>query len=449
MKAVLNSFRVKEGHCLHSLGNQLIAAYARERGQNVKLLSIPLDTKKATSMILSENPDLCGLSCNYVTEPIVIEIIKNIKEERNIPIVIGGPSVTYSTNESKIRQSDADLFVRGDGEEAFFDIISNLNNIDDLINGIKIIEGVSSKQKPNESLARVRLEDMPSPFPLGFETDHVYWETTRGCIFNCIYCAHPGKSKDAKFVPMSRLEKEVEYMSKKGLKAIYITDPILGGTKERSKMILRLLSKIKGPFITAEYRPEFLDEEIMNLIENAKIGWLEVGLQTTNPKLSYFRKNALNVLRYVERFGKRKIPYVLDLIAGIPGDTSKGFEESLRFAVEDAKPTRINIFPLRIYDGTILHLLANKNSWEYDPHTRIIKNGGSFKEKEFLEWMKLGTTTTLLYRFLNENGWFGDELKYRDFSIFRNFANNCKGNNFKDRSDYNPKLIEELWRKNG
>lgn len=448
MKIVLGSFKVKEGHCLHSLGNQSIAAYAREKGQEVTLISIPFDnTEEATSIILSENPEICGLSCNYVTEPKVIEIIDIIKKKRDIPIVLGGPSVTYSTSSSKIRQSNADLFVRGDGEQAFYEIISS--NISDIVNGKQTIKGVSSKQKPNDSLARVNLEDIPSPFPLNFETDHAYWETTRGCIFSCIYCAHPGKSKDARFVPMSRLEKETEYLSQQGLRAIYITDPILGGTKERSKHILRLLTKIKGPFITAEYRPEFLDEEVIDLIEESRIGWLELGLQTTNPSLSYFRKNSTTALRNLENLGKRKISYVLDLIAGIPGDTREGFEESLRFVIEDAKPARINVFPLRVYDGTLLHSLTHSNKWDYNPDTRIIKAGESFDEREFQDWMKFGTSVSLLYRFFNDNQWFGNESEYRNFLVFKNFANSCKDSDFKDRLDYDQKLIEKLWRKNG
>jgi len=441
----LNTFQVKNGHCPHSLGAQSISKYCKNKGYEVNLISNPLNTEQTVEKILSVNPTICGLSSNYVTEPYVIETAKRIKQINNdIIIVIGGPSVTYSYPESKIRQCEADLFVKGDGEKSFYEIISG--DVSKIIKGEKRIEGVSSKLELNESLAKVNLEELPSPFPLDFETDHVYWETTRGCLFNCIYCAHPGKNKDVRFVPMSRLEKEADYLSKQNLKAIYITDPILGGTKERSKEILKFFKKIKGPFITAEYRPEFLDNEIIDLIEDSKIGWLELGLQTTNSNLSYFRKNSPNSLSNLENLGKRKIPYVLDLIVGIPGDTTDGFKESLRFAIETAKPRRINVFPLRIYEGTELHnLLKSDNSLEYAESTRIIKKSITFDEKKFREWMELGRTTAHLYRFLEENNWFNKEKEFRNIDFFNNFFNISK----KEFPEiYDSKEIAKIWTEN-
>lgn len=442
-KIVLNTFKVKEGHCLHSLGAQSIVRYCEKRGYEIKLISTALNVEQASREILSLNPSVCGLSSNYVTEPYVIKIAKRIKQSTDgkIIIVIGGPSATYSSPKSRIRQCEADLFVRGDGEKAFYKIISN--DIPKIISGEKIIEGVSSKWNLNDSLARVNLEDVPSPFPLDFKTDHVYWETTRGCLFSCIYCAHPGKSKDARFVPMGRLENEVDYLSKQNLRAIYITDPILGGTKARSKEILKLLRKIKGPFITAEYRPEFLDEEIIDLIEEVGIGWLELGLQTTNPDLSYFRNNPPNALRNLENLGKRRIPYVLDLIVGVPKDTREGFEESLRFAVEDAKPRRINVFPLRVYEGTDLHKMAEyDDSLKYDESTRIIKESHTFDEAEFGRWMQLGRTTAHLYRFLEENNWFGREREFRNMKFF-NRCSDIFGGEFPEI--YDAKKIAKIW----
>jgi len=264
---------------------------------------------------------------------------------------------------------------------------------------------------------------LPSIFPVEFRTDHVYWETARGCSFNCIYCAHPGQRNRFDEAPLEKISKEVDYLERKGFRAIYITDPVLGGRKNRSKQILKLLKKLDGSFITAEYRPEYLDEEVLDLLEDAKIGWLEFGLQTTNPQLEYFRKNAPSIKNKLKGLPKRKIKYSLDLICGIPGDDKASFEESLRFAIEEAKPSSLKVFPLRVYEGTKLHkMFQNEDSWDYDEETRIVKKSHTFDEMEFSDWMNLGISSVHLYKFLESNNWLNNESKFRSLDFFINFS---------------------------
>ena len=261
-KIILNSFQVKEGHCPHSLGAQSISKYCENRGYEVELVSSPLGVKQSVENILSLDPIVCGLSSNYVTEPHITEIARIIKQEREDKtfVIIGGPSVTYSSNQSKIRKSDADIFVKGYGEEAFYQILKNTPK--SILEGKIKIPGVSTKNFSNESMASVDLSSLSSLFPLGFETDHVYWETARGCAFSCIYCAHPGQKNQFEYIPFERIIKETDYLADKRFRAVYITDPILGGKKDRSKEILKLLKKLNGSFITAEYHPIAKDVSI-------------------------------------------------------------------------------------------------------------------------------------------------------------------------------------------
>ena len=446
MKAAINSFFVKESHCPYSLAAQSISRYCNQKGQKVRMVASKLEAPcKGVEDLLSSDSGVIGFSSNYVTEPYVIEMINKIKQERRgeVFVVVGGPSVTYSSRDSRIRQSEADLFVRGDGEKAFCEILEK--GPISVLRGKTKIQGVSTKQNFSESVASTPLSALPSVFPIDFVTDHVYWETVRGCAFNCIYCAHPGQKKQFREVPLERVKKEIEYLERKSFRAIYITDPILGGRKSRSKEILRLLKRLKGSFITAEYRPEYLDEEVLDLLEWAQIGWLEFGLQTTNPNLSYFRKNDPTVLDKLRRLEKRDIKYSLDLIVGIPGDTRDSFIDSLRFAIEEARPTSLRVFPLRVYDGTRLHQMAQNNElWDYDKETRIIKRSHTFNEEEFLEWMRLGRTISHFNRFLNSNNWFGNESKFRSLSFLVSVFN-LVGNRIPD--EYNEEEIKKLWEK--
>ena len=446
MMGVLNSFKVKGGHCQYSLGIQSISKYCIQNGHEVQMVSTdPLFLDEGVEKILSLNPKIVGFSSNYVTEPFVTNMINILKQsmKKNIVIVVGGPSVTYSSRISSIRNSKADLFVRGDGEMVFCDILEK--GPQPILEGKLKIKGVSSNGTYDESIASVELSSIPSIFPLKFQTDHVYWETVRGCVFDCIYCAHPGQKNLFREVPLEKILRDVEYLRENNFRAIYITDPILGGNTNRSKVILKLLKDLKEPFITAEYRPEYLDEEILDLLEEVKIGWLEFGLQTINPNLEYFRKNSDLTKHNLEKISRREIKYSLDLIAGIPGDTRDTFEDSLKFAIEDAKPTSLKIFPLRVYEGTILHKMAEgEENWSYDPQTRIIKSSHTFDEEEVSEWIRLGKTITFFYKFLNDKNWFENESKFRSLKFFIHLFNEL---GLQLPGEYDEKIMQFLWEK--
>mgnify|MGYP001559023770 CR=1 FL=1 len=443
MRAVLNSFRAKESHCPYGLGIQSIARYCNKRGHEVEMNSTRAESlDEGVERILSLKPEVVGLSSNYVTEPHVIDMVRMIKQRRKeVFIVVGGPSVTYSLKESPIRQSDADLFVRGDGERAFCEILEK--SPDSFVNGRNKFHGVSNKQDFSEEVASVELDSVPSVFPINFQTDHVYWETVRGCAFSCIYCAHPGQKNQFREFPLEKITQEVEYLESKGFRAIYITDPILGGKKERSKKVISLLKRLKGSFITAEYRPEYLDEEVMDLLEEAQIGWLEFGLQTTNPDLGYFRRNSPAAMEKLERLSKRAVKFSLDLIVGIPGDTKESFEASLKFAIEKARPTSLKVFPLRFYEGTVLHQMAQKEkAWDYNEKTRVVNKSHTFDKTEFINWLRLGRSSAHLYRFLESNGWFGDEHTLRDMAFFVRFSDKF-GQHLHE--EYDESQIRRLW----
>ena len=82
MKATLNCFAVKEGHCPYNLGTQSISRYCNQRGHSVEMSSIkPEDTEEAVERILSSDSEVIGFSSNHFTEPQVSEMIKRIKYE--------------------------------------------------------------------------------------------------------------------------------------------------------------------------------------------------------------------------------------------------------------------------------------------------------------------------------------------------------------------------------
>ena len=444
-RVTLSNLLVKEGHCPYTLGNLSIVAYCNSKGNPVTLLSHSQDPAEIARQVIENRPDICGFSVNYATQPIIVEAIHILRDQINPLIVLGGPSITYAPPESKVLRTKADLFVRGDGEIAFNEIIQVFPIKEDLIEGKIKIQGVSSRRFHNPELALLDLTQLVSPYPVNFESDHFYWETVRGCVFGCIYCAHSGKKGFFREIPKKRLEKELEFFeSLPDLRAIYITDPVLGGRKERTKEILKLISRLKGIFITASLRPEYLDDETISLLQEVQIGWLDIGIQTTNQDLSYFRRNSPKSFERLPKLHDVGISYNLDLIVGIPGDTSKSVTESMRYVIEEAKPTTFKAFRLRVYEGTVLHQMALQHRWDFGEESRYMQSNQSFSRDELNELMDFANTTTELYSFLVANNWFNEETKLRRLELFKRFhiwKKDKKGNIPTLWGDFNEKEI--------
>jgi radical SAM superfamily enzyme YgiQ (UPF0313 family) len=456
-QAIIVNLEEKDSRSMHSLGALSIAAYARSKGIEVKLVSSVKDIGKVVETVRSYAPSLCGFAVNYMTEPFIVSIIDAIKEELGIPIVVGGPQVTYTGEHSRIRSSKSDLFVRGDGEVAFASIVGNLARLEDIISGGLHIEGVSSNKFFSPEIATVDLRSMPSPYPLENPAPRLYWETSRGCAFNCIFCGHTGRRDYFREIPIERLRQEIDYFkSLVGLQALDVIDPLLGGTKHNTMRVLSLLKELEGVFITASLRGEYIDEQMADLLHDARIGFLDVGVQTFNPALAYFRRNGESVQENLRLLNERGVNYNIDLIAGIPEDDFESYRESIRKVVEDVRPTSLKIFKLKIYEGTPLQQLAETSGWRYDPDSKVILNTDTISGSELTHWMDFGNNVVGLYRYLTENNWFGQEAQYRSLIYFEKVFASLKekspqtarelSNMGQGQKDYNPALLEKVWK---
>jgi len=159
------------------------------------------------------------------------------------------------------------------------------------------------------------------------------------------------------------------------------------------------------------------------LLQRANVGWLDLGLQTTNPQLQYVhRKNDIPfLLSSCDLLRDAGMGFNLDLIIGFPGDNKESMLESIRFVIEEAKPNTIKIFPLRVYPGTPIHdmFLSRGSSWlSFDNHTRLVKSTATCCQEEMDEFTKFCNTVVTFYRFLSEESWLHKEQEFRRLPFF-------------------------------
>jgi len=185
----------------------------RKIGESVEI-GMPYD--KIAEEIRRRKPDVVGISnpftCQVHHAAKVADIVKEI--DANIPTVVGGPHVSAVPVEFMTEAPNVDISVMGEGEFAMLDIVQ-------MHEGKKKPEEVSgiSYRKENRVLQTSPrpflrdLDDLPYPaYDLvdmerylnpekieyrSFKDRSISMITSRGCPFNCVFCAvhlHMGKA---------------------------------------------------------------------------------------------------------------------------------------------------------------------------------------------------------------------------------------------------------------
>jgi radical SAM superfamily enzyme YgiQ (UPF0313 family) len=403
----------------NSLAILCIAASAsRHHDVEVMIDSFPPGSSPSqiADQLCKNEADLIGFSVNALNEHMICEVVRAIRgKSKSIYIVMGGPSASYSI---QVRQV-ADFVVYGEGEDAVYELAEVFSNNaqGDLLNGKINLPGVSGRfdNHPDTTRFFCDLSKSPSPLvPTGNSkrfipkngNSYMYWETTRGCSYNCAFCCYNLNGRKFRELPHDRLAVELEYLKEYCTKHLFITDSVLGGRKPRTKRVLKMLAQLNVKK-SVRLRAEYIDNELAELLFNANITYLDLGLQTTNPNLSWARSNDLEaMLKALVYLNNAKVMANLDLIIGFPGDSIQTMRESIRFAIETAKPNSIKIFPLKVYPGTVIHAkaLSNGKKWlHYDPITCDTISAYSYTTKDFFELISYSNSTAKLYRFLNQN----------------------------------------------
>lgn len=351
---------------------------------SVNIDILPFSSNEEIHSIVNQitkcKPDIIGFSCYVWNITNILKVARLIKE--NIPttrIVLGGPEVSPRAKWLLKNYRFVDVVVIGEGEETFKELIEHwLDNPDSIgeVNGIAYqIENrviITDKRLPIPNL-----DNIPSPylektidFDLKSYQSYIPTETMRGCLYKCHYCYYHKDFEGIRYFSLQKVEKELKYLLEKKLAGIYLMDATFNVNKKRAKEVLRVFIKYnKKTKLHVELRAELLDKEMVDLLYKAKADFIEIGLQSVNKKTlrlinrtfkpSFFKRNILLL-------NKKKIPYELQLIDGLPGDNYKTLKESLDWLFM-LKPFYIKIMRFMLLPGTYLRQHAKDFGIKYNP----------------------------------------------------------------------------------
>ena len=397
-KIVLATFNSKYIHS--SLGLYSLKAYAEQKGFAVDVMEFSLQTPVLNALydITSKSPAIAGLAVHIWNKKEVFLLAKMLKQVMpELILVLGGPEVSYAV-EDTFSQVSADFIVQGEGESAFAQLISALNS-GQTGTGIKGIARKETDGSINKEGGAQIIEDISAlAFPYDFAADTfknriVYYESTRGCPFDCAYCLS-GIDKTVRFKPLGKICEELSLFIDNGVKQVKFVDRTYNLDKNHYFPIMKWLAEqnTKTNF-HFEIKADNLDKETLSFLASVPKGLFqfEIGVQSTNEKtlLASGRKQDWNKLADSVHYIKEKnnIHLHLDLIAGLPYEGLAEFKKSFN-DVYSLKPDMLQIGFLKLLKGSKLQEDAYFHDYIFMPEppyevlgNKYISNRELFKLK--------------------------------------------------------------------
>lgn len=166
---------------------------------------------------------------------------------------------------------------------------------------------------------------------------------SRGCPFNCHFCANVNLGK-VRFRSPVLIEEEIEYLKKNyGIKAITIKDD--NAIPFDKKVCFPYLAAIgrcgvkwRGPS-----RANGITEDMVRAAKDSGCTDLALGIESASQKVLNIINKKIDIVKakkYIELLHKYDIGVQLQLIAGLPGESENVVEETLQF-IDEVQPSSV------------------------------------------------------------------------------------------------------------
>lgn len=287
--------------------------------------------------------DLVGISTITTTAPEAYKILEKIKQRSNIPVVMGGPHVTFLPKEALGK--GADFVVRGEGEYAFLELIKQLRGETQDFGSIPGLSyRVGDQYFHNQEIPRIdSLDDLPWPdltLIKNFEKIRVLpIMTSRGCPYNCKFCTVTKMfGRRYRFRETKDVLDEIEMMHERNRRGgIFFYDDNFTAKPERTREVLQgMLDRGIKTNWTAQARVDVVkDRDLLDLMKRSGCTFLYLGLESINPRtLEGYRKgqtvqDIADAVKILHEYGLRVHGM---FVLGSDDDDLKTIRETVRFA---------------------------------------------------------------------------------------------------------------------
>ena len=419
--------------------------------------TINKDVSEFAERIIEQKPFAVGLSCYIWNITKTLELCRIIKSRLDVPIILGGPEVSYRAKNILENYSFVDYVLSGEGEESFPLLLDTIYDKGDFskVNGLSYRNGDDVVSIPEKECKGTP----PSPYSdKYFENLNgriTYLETSRGCPYRCAFCLS-GRCSPLRFFDMDYVKDAIIKLANSGTKTVKFVDRTFNANAKRCNDIISfILCNYKntipeGVCFHFEIAGDIITEDTFNLLETAPAGLfqLEIGMQSFNEETLKSINRKTNTEKLIENI-KRLVSFNnmhihIDLIAGLTGEDLKSFERSFNIGYS-LKAHMLQMGFLKLLYGADMREDKEKYPCEYtqEPPYEVTETPW-LSEGEIVSLKKCEDALERLYnsgRFLMTLEYLIDEVGFEPFKLFYDFGNFVDGNKM-NLSDYALKVYE-------
>ena len=347
-----------------------LRAYARSKGIPADLEEYTINQQKDEIMkgIFQYQPDLLCFSCYVRNISFVRELITDLhKVLPDTNIWLGGPEVTFDAVKVLKENPAVSGVMRGEGEKTFAELADCFCRGEDDDRRPDDIDGITYRDETGEvhsNPAReiLDLSDIPFPYENLEAFDHriIYYESGRGCPFNCSYCLS-SVDKRLRFRNVDLVKKELQFFLDRQVPQVKFVDRTFNCNRDHAMEIWKFLLEHDNGITNFHFEiaADLITEEELELFKEMRPGLiqLEIGVQSTNPdtvaeihRKMDFQKVTDRVLE-IQKY--HNINQHLDLIAGLPFEDYESFSHSFR-DVYRLHPEQLQLGFLKVLKGSYM-----------------------------------------------------------------------------------------------
>ncbi len=367
MKIFLTAINAKYIHS--NLAVYSLRAYAKDYQDQIAIGEYTINNRVdyILEQIYKAKPDVLCFSCyiwnmDYVEE-LITEYHKLCPE---VPIWVGGPEVSYEVEAFLAEHPQVTGVMIGEGERTFEQLcrhyVNQMGSLDE-IRGIAFRDQDSGKTVFTLPQEPMNMSDIPFCYDHieNFENRIIYYESSRGCPFNCSYCLS-SIDKKLRFRDIELVKKELAFFIEKKVPQVKFVDRTFNCKHDHAMEIWRFVKEHDNGITNFHFEisADLLNEEELALIHDMRPGLiqLEIGVQSTNETTirEIHRTMKLELLKDIVRKiqGGENIHEHLDLIAGLPYEDYATFAKSFD-EIYALKPNQLQLGFLKVLKGSYMY----------------------------------------------------------------------------------------------
>ena len=367
MKILLTALNAKYIHS--NLAVYSLKAYAKEFTEHIVIGEYTINNRAdyILEQIYKQKPDVLCMSCYIWNIGYVEEIIREFhKLCPQVPIWLGGPEVSFEVEAFMKAHPEVTGIMMGEGERTFSSLC------DYYVNGtgeLQSISGIVYRDTEAGGLHVIapelpmNMSDIPFCYEeIGdFKNRIVYYESSRGCPFNCSYCLS-SVDKKLRFRDLELVKKELIFFIEKEVPQVKFVDRTFNCDHKHAMAIWEFIKEHDNGITNFHFEvsADLINEEELELIASMRPGLiqLEIGVQSTNDATITEIHRTMNLGRLKEIVKRIQaagnIHEHLDLIAGLPYEDYATFAKSFD-EIYALKPNQLQLGFLKVLKGSYMH----------------------------------------------------------------------------------------------